>query len=46
MLKTQFQARFHSDVARAPVRVVADAVHNRLGGLCLQRKRLIEGAKL
>lgn len=46
MFETLPQARLHGDVGRAPVLVVADAVHNRLGAFSLQRKRLVEGAKL
>lgn len=46
MFETLSQACLHGDVGRTPVRVVADAVHDWLGGLGLQRKCLIEGAKL
>lgn len=45
MFKTLSEACVNGNVGRAPVRVVADAVHNRLGGLCLQGKHLIEGPK-
>ncbi len=46
MFETLSQARLHGDVGGAPVRVVADAVHDWLGGLSLQGKCLIEGTKL
>lgn len=46
MFETLSQARLHGDVGGTPVRVIADAVDNWLGGLSLQRKCLIEGAKL
>lgn len=46
MFEALSQACLHSNVGRTPVRVAADAVYDWLGGLSLQRKRLIEGAKL
>ena len=46
MFETLSKGRLHGDVGRAPVRVVADAVHNGLRGLSLQRKCLVEGAEL
>lgn len=46
MFETLSQACLHGDVGRAPIRMAADAVHNWLGGLSLQRKCLIEGAEL
>lgn len=45
MFKTLSEACVNGNVGRTPVRVVADAVHNRLGCLSLQGKRLIEGPK-
>lgn len=45
MFKTLSEACVNGNVGRTPVRVVADAVHDRLGGLSLQRKRLVEGLK-
>ena len=46
MFETLSQACLHSDMGGAPVRVAADAVHDRLGGLSLQRKGLVEGPEL
>ena len=46
MFETLSQACLHGDVGRTPVWVVADAVHDWLGGLSLQRQCLIEGAEL
>lgn len=46
MFKTLSQASLYGDVGGTPVRVVADGVHNRLDGLGLQGKSLIEWAKL
>lgn len=46
MFKTLSQACLYGNVGRTPVRVVADAVHNWLGGLSLQMKCLVEGTKL
>lgn len=45
MFKALFEACVNCNVGRTPVRVVADAVHNWLGGLSLQGKHLIEGPK-
>lgn len=45
MFKTLSEACVNCDVGRTPVRVVAYAVHNWLGGLSLQGKHLIEGPK-
>ncbi len=46
MFETLSQARLHGDVGGTPVRMVADTVDDRLGGLSLQRKCLIKGAEL
>lgn len=46
MFQALSQACLHGNVGRTPVWVVADAVHNWLGSVSLQRKCLVEGAKL
>lgn len=45
MFKTFSEACVNGNMGRTPVRVAADAVHNGLGGLSPQGKRLIEGPK-
>lgn len=45
MFKALSETCVNCNVGRTPVWVVADAVHNWLGGLSLQGKRLIEGPK-
>lgn len=46
MFETLSQACLHGNVGGAPVRMAADAVHDWLGGLSLQRKCLIKWPKL
>lgn len=46
VFETLSQSRLHGNVGRTPVRVAADAVHDRLGGFRLQREGLVEGAEL